>query len=329
MAQDARPIVLDVKDLKTYFYTRRGIAKAVDGVSFQLHQGETLGLVGESACGKSVTALSLIRLVPQPAGRIVGGEVVFQGEDLLQKPEREMRDIRGKQIAMILQDPMTSLDPVFTIGDQVGEPIRFHQPENRKNVLERVVEMLRAVKIPAPEIRVREYPHQMSGGMRQRIVAAMAISCTPQLLIADEPTTSLDVTIQAQLLKLLNELKTQSQLAMIIITHDFGIVARVCDRVAIMYAGRIVETADVHTVFKSPRHPYTQALIGSVPKVGARVARLYSIDGQPPDVRAIPPGCPFAPRCSQAMDICREKYPETTVVGDGHLVNCWLMDKKN
>ncbi|MSQ34101.1 MAG: ABC transporter ATP-binding protein [Dehalococcoidia bacterium] len=329
MAQDSRPVVLDVKDLKTYFYTRRGIAKAVDGVSFQLHQGETLGLVGESACGKSVTALSVIRLVPQPSGRIVGGEMIFQGEDLLQKPERDMRNIRGKQIAMILQDPMTSLDPVFTIGDQVGEPIRFHQPENRKNIMERVVEMLRAVKIPAPEIRVREYPHQMSGGMRQRIVAAMAISCTPQLLIADEPTTSLDVTIQAQLLKLLNELKTQSKLAMLIITHDFGIVARVCDRVAVMYAGRIVETADVRTIFKSPLHPYTQALIGSVPKVGARVERLFSIEGQPPDVRAIPPGCPFAPRCSQAMDICREKYPETTVVGDGHLVNCWLMDKKN
>ncbi|MBI4236155.1 MAG: ABC transporter ATP-binding protein [Chloroflexi bacterium] len=328
MPQDSRPVVLDVKDLKTYFYTKRGIAKAVDGVSFQIHERETMGLVGESACGKTVTSLSLIRLVPQPAGRIVGGEVIFEGEDLLHKSDREMRDIRGKKIAMILQDPLTSLDPVFTIGDQVGEPIRFHQTAQRQDVKQRVMDMLRAVKIPAPEVRVNEYPHQMSGGMRQRIVAAMAISCTPKLLIADEPTTSLDVTIQAQLLKLLNDLKQQAQLSMIIITHDFGIVARVCDRVAIMYAGKIVEQADVFTIFKNPRHPYTQALIGSVPKVGARVERLYSIEGQPPDVRNLPVGCPFSPRCPRSMDICKERYPEQTVVGDGHTVNCWLMEKK-
>lgn len=328
MAEDTRSVVLDVKGLKTYFYTKRGIAKAVDGVSFQVREGETVGLVGESACGKSVTSLSLIRLVPQPAGRIVGGEVTFLGENLLQKSEREMRDIRGKKIAMILQDPMTSLDPVFTIGDQVGEPIRFHQPENRKDLKQRVLDMLRAVKIPAPEVRIGEYPHQMSGGMRQRIVAAMAISCTPKLLIADEPTTSLDVTIQAQLLKLLNELKQREKLSMIIITHDFGIVARVCDRVAIMYAGRIVEQGDVFTIFKRPEHPYTKALIGSVPKVGARVDRLFSIEGQPPDVRRLPVGCPFQPRCQHAMDICKERYPDETALGDGHSANCWLIGKK-
>jgi oligopeptide/dipeptide ABC transporter ATP-binding protein len=223
---------------------------------------------------------------------------------------------------------MTSLDPVFTIGDQVGEPIRFHQTASRSDVKQRVLDMLRAVKIPAPEVRVNEYPHQMSGGMRQRIVAAMAISCTPKLLIADEPTTSLDVTIQAQLLKLLNDLKQQERLSMLIITHDFGIVARVCDRVAVMYAGRIVEQADVFTIFKRPLHPYTQALIGSVPKVGAKVDRLYSIEGQPPDVRHLPEGCPFSPRCPQSMDICKERYPDQTIAGDGHVVNCWLMQKK-
>ncbi len=316
--------ILEVKGLKTYFYTRRGVGKAVDGVSFSLKEGETIGLVGESACGKSVTCLSIVRLVPEPAGRIVGGEIIFDGVNLLSKSAREMRKIRGKRISMILQDPLTSLNPLFTIGEQVAEPIRLHEKLDERSVWEKVIEMLRLVRIPSPEVRMREYPHQMSGGMRQRIVGAMVLSCQPNLLIADEPTTSLDVTIQAQFLRLLKEIQQQSNLSMIVVTHDFGIVARVCDRVAVMYAGKIVESAGVREIFNNPTHPYTIALMGSLPKMEVKVDRLYSIEGQPPDVCAVPPGCSFAPRCREAKEICKQEYPPQSTVREGHYMNCWL-----
>lgn len=316
--------VLRVEDLRTYFFTRSGAVKAVDGVSFSVGEGETLGIVGESGSGKSVTALSILRMVPAPAGRIVGGKIFLRGEDLLQKSEREMQRIRGSKISMILQDPMTSLDPLFTIGDQLAEPIRIHQKDQTTQVLVRVKEMLRLVKIPSPETRVNDYPHQMSGGMRQRIVGAIALACQPELLIADEPTTSLDVTIQAQFIALLRELQQTLGLAMIIITHDFGIVAKICHRVAVMYAGRIVEAANVTTLFNSPAHPYTIALLKSLPRLGAEVERLDTIGGQPPDLRHLPKGCSFAPRCSRVMDICRAEYPPQRELGDEHSICCHL-----
>lgn len=316
--------VIEVKDLKTYFFTSRGVVKAVDGVSFRLKEGETLGLVGESGCGKSITCLSILRLVPRPAGRIVSGEIIFDGENLLSKSEKEMRHIRGRRISMILQDPMTSLNPVLTIGDQVAEPVRIHQNLDKIMVREKVKEMLRLVRIPSPEVRMREYPHQMSGGMRQRIVGAMVLSCQPQLLIADEPTTSLDVTIQAQFLRLLKEIQQQSNLSMIVVTHDFGIVAKVCDRLAVMYAGKIVESADVRDLFNNPIHPYTKALLNSLPKMEVKVDKLFSIEGQPPELHDLPPGCSFAPRCSEEKEICKKAYPPQSVVKDGHNVCCWL-----
>ncbi len=316
--------MLEVKDLKTHFFTRHGVVKAVDGVSFSVQEGETLGLVGESACGKTITCLSILRLVPQPAGRIVAGEIFMAGEDLMKKSEKEMGKIRGKQISMILQDPMTSLNPVFTIGQQVAWPIRLHQRLGRKALWEKVKEMLSRVKIPSPEIRIREFPHQMSGGMRQRIIGAMSLSCQPQLLIADEPTTALDVTIQAQFLKLIKEIQRDSKLSMIVVTHDFGIVAKVCDRVAVMYAGRIVENGPIRELFNNPKHPYTMALMDSLPQMEKEVELLYSIEGQPPDLREPIPGCAFAPRCSQSMEVCREEYPPLSTIGDGHTLNCWL-----
>jgi peptide/nickel transport system ATP-binding protein len=315
--------ILEVKSLKTYFFTRHGVAKAVDGVSFWLKEGETLGLVGESGCGKSMTCLSIMRLVPQPAGRIVGGQIIFDGVDLLSKDEKEMVNIRGKRISMILQDPMTSLNPLFTIGEQVAEPILIHQKIDRAKVWEKVKEMLTLVKIQSPEVRIMEYPHQMSGGMRQRIVGAMVLSCQPDLLIADEPTTSLDVTIQAQFLRLLKEIQQRSNLSMIVVTHDFGIVARVCDRVAVMYAGKIVEYAGIRELFNHPTHPYTKALMDSIPKMEVKVDRLYSIEGQPPDLRNLPAGCSFASRCSKVREICRNEYPPQAEVDPGHYVSCW------
>ncbi len=321
--------LLEVKDLKTYFYTRRGIVKAVDGVSFSLKEGETIGLVGESGCGKTITSLSILQLIPKPAGRIVGGQIMFDGEDLLKKTEKQMRHIRGKKISMILQDPMTSMNPVFTVGEQVAEPIRIHQKLDKQFIWEKVKEMLRLVRIPAPETRIKEYPHQMSGGMRQRIVGAMALSCEPKLLIADEPTTSLDVTIQAQFLRLLKEIQQKAGVSMIMITHDFGIVARVCDRVAVMYSGKIVETGNVRELFNHPAHPYTIALMSSLPKIEVKVDRLYSIEGQPPDLRNMPAGCAFAPRCAQAKEICRTQYPPMTMVSNGHEANCWLLRGNN
>jgi oligopeptide/dipeptide ABC transporter ATP-binding protein len=316
--------LLEVKDLKTYFNTRRGVVKAVDGVSFSLREGETLGLVGESGCGKSITCLSILRLVPKPAGHIVGGQVIFDGEDLLLKRESEMRSIRGKKISMILQDPMTSLNPLFTIGNQVAEPLIIHRNLDQNAVGEEVKKMLRLVRIPSPEVRMREYPHQMSGGMRQRIVGAMVLSCQPALLIADEPTTSLDVTIQAQFLRLLKEIQQESRLAMIVVTHDLGIVAKICDRLVVMYAGRIVESAAVREFFNTPTHPYTIALLNSLPKMNVKVDRLYSIEGQPPELHDLPPGCSFAPRCPSVMEVCNREYPPRSEVKKEHHVRCWL-----
>ena len=316
--------LLEVTGLKTHFFTRRGVVKAVDGVSFAVAEGETLGIVGESGSGKSVTSLSIMRLVPEPAGRIVGGAIRLRGEDLLGKTEGEMRRIRGKQIAMILQDPMSSLNPVFTVGEQVAEPIRLHQRLPRRQVWAKVRESLAMVRIPSPDERMHQYPHQMSGGMRQRIVGAIGLSCEPRLLIADEPTTSLDVTIQAQFLRLLKGLQKDLGLTLILITHDLSVVATMCDRVAVMYAGRIVETAPARELFDRPRHPYTIALLKSLPHLGTKVERLYSIEGQPPDLSALPAGCPFAPRCPEAMPVCTEVYPGLTSQGGGHDIHCWL-----
>ncbi len=318
------PPLLEVRDLRTWFFTRWGVVKAVDGVSFTVREGETLGIVGESGCGKSITALSILRLVPRPAGRIVGGQVLLEGEDLLGKSEREMRRLRGSRVSMILQDPMSSLNPVFTVGHQVAEALRIHQGLAGPGLWATARDMLRRVRIPSPEMRLRAYPHQLSGGMRQRVVGAIALSCRPRVLIADEPTTSLDVTIQAQYLRLLKELQQEMHLALVFITHDFGIVAKMCDRVAVMYAGRVVETAGVREIFNRPRHPYTQALLASVPPLESRVERLASIEGQPPPLHALPPGCPFVPRCAHAREVCRREYPSAVAVGsDGHQAACW------
>jgi oligopeptide/dipeptide ABC transporter ATP-binding protein len=316
--------VLKVDGLKTHFHTRRGVIKAVDGVSFELREGETLGLVGESACGKTITCLSILRLVPRPAGRIVGGQVLLDGEDLLAKSEREMRKVRGRRISMILQDPMSSLNPVFTIGYQVQEPIRIHQGLRGRRVWQKVVEMLRMVQIAAPETRLGQFPHEMSGGMRQRVVGAIALSCEPSVLIADEPTTSLDVTIQAQYLDLLKEIQERTRVGIIFITHDLGVVARMCDYVCVMYAGRIVERAPVRELYDNPSHPYTQALIGSVSSVDRRVDRLPAIEGLPPTLLDLPPGCPFQPRCRQRIERCAVEYPPEVEVGPGHRAACWL-----
>jgi oligopeptide/dipeptide ABC transporter ATP-binding protein len=303
------------------------VTRAVDDVSFVLDQGQTLGIVGESGSGKTTLALSLLRLLP-PAARFVSGEILFEGADLLKKSEVEMRRIRGKRIAMILQDPMASLNPLFTVGDQVAEPIRVHEGASRRNAWSRATELLKAVRIAAPETRVREYPHQLSGGMRQRIVGAIAISCEPRVLIADEPTTSLDLTIQAQYLKLLRDLQRSHNLALIFITHNLGIVAKMCDQVAVMYAGRLVEQGPVKQIYNTPAHPYTRALLESIPRVGDNRKRLTAIDGQPPDPSAPPPGCAFHPRCPSVMDRCRTEAPPEFRVADAQTSRCWLSDPK-
>ena len=324
LANAPRAPLLEVKDLRTYFFTRWGTGKAVDGVSFSLGERESLGLLGESGCGKSMTSLSVLRLVPRPAGRIVGGQVLFQGRDLLRLSEEEMRQVRGRQIAMILQDPLSTLNPVFSIGDQVAEPLRVHRIVRRSGIRERVAKLLSLVRIPAPESRLKDYPHQFSGGMRQRVVGATAISAGPKVLIADEPTTSLDVTIQAQYLRLLKEIQRESNLSILYITHDLGTLARICDRVAVMYAGKIVEQLTVEDLFERPAHPYTEALLQSVPRMDRKVHRFPSIEGSPPLVYDLPPGCAFAPRCPRARDICRREFPPVTKLGDGHSVACWL-----
>lgn len=317
--------VLKVENLRTYFRTRWGEVKAVDGVSFELRKGETLGIVGESGSGKSVTVLSMMRLIPIPPGRIVEGTITLDGEDLLQLSESEMSKVRGSKIALIIQDPMTSLNPVFTIGNQVTEAIRIHQDIPKRSVMEKALEVLRKVNIPAAESRIRDYPHQLSGGMRQRVVGAIGISCQPLVLIADEPTTSLDVTIQAQYLKLLRDLQQESGMSLIFITHDFGIVAKMCDRVAVMYAGKIVEEGSVRDIFNKPSHPYTEALLASVPKMEEDVDRLYAIEGQPPLLHDLPVGCSFADRCPYVMDRCREEYPPEFPVDEGHYSACWRL----
>ena len=319
----AAPVVLEVKDLRTYLYTRWGIVRAVDGVSFVLRQGETLGLVGESGCGKTMTGLSVLRLLPEPAARIIEGQVLLEGEDLVAKTEAEMRWVRGRRIAMILQDPQTSLNPVFTIGDQLVEALRMRFAGGMAALRRLAEEALQRVKVAAPAQRLRAYPHQMSGGMKQRVVGAIAVAGEPRVVIADEPTTALDVTIQLQYLTLLKEMQARTRLAMLFITHDFGIVARMCDRVAVMYAGRIVESGPTRALFRAPRHPYTEALMASVPRMEAAADRLPSIEGQPPPLHALPAGCRFASRCSYVDDRCRREYPPTVPVGPAHEVACW------
>jgi len=316
--------VIDVQDLRTHLVTRWGTVKAVDGVSFSVAEGETLGLVGESGSGKSMTCLSLIRLTPRPASRIVSGSIRLDGDELTRKSEAEMQKIRGRKIAMILQDPMSSLNPVYSVGMQVREPVSLYHGLRGKSLTARAAALLAAVRIPAPETRLRAFPFQMSGGMRQRVVGAMAIAAPPRLLIADEPTTSLDLTIQAQYLGLLEELQHQHRLAMIFITHNLGIVSKICDRVAVMYAGRIVEMGPVRQIFKTPAHPYTRALLDSIPRLGARRERLTAIDGQPPDLARLPGGCSFAPRCPKAMDRCRVEAPPAFPVAPGQTSACWL-----
>jgi oligopeptide/dipeptide ABC transporter ATP-binding protein len=326
LAPTSQPL-LEVTDLRTHLFTRKGVVRAVDGVSFSVRSGETLGIVGESGSGKSMTALSIQRLLPKPTGRIVGGDIRLAGEDLLAKSEREMSSIRGRHMAMILQDPMSSLNPVLTIGQQLSDPLRAHRRLSASDIRSAIRRLLDMVRIPAPETRINDYPHQMSGGMRQRIVGAIALSCEPKLLIADEPTTALDVTVQAQYLQLLRDLQARLQLAIIMITHDFGVVARICDRVAVMYAGRIVETASTSELFDRPAHPYTRALMQSMPRLDRQFDRLPAIEGQPPDLRKPMTGCRFAPRCVHASAICREQYPEPMVVAPEHVVHCWHADR--
>jgi peptide/nickel transport system ATP-binding protein len=314
--------ILEVRDLRTYIYTRRGVVKAVDGASFSVRRGETLGIVGESGSGKSMTCLSILRLVPEPGGRIVGGAVLFEGEDLVTKRRDEMRRLRGSRIAMILQDPMASLNPALTVGEQIAETLRLHRGLRGRALDARVLELLQQVRISDPERRVHAYPHQMSGGIRQRVAGAIAISCRPSLLIADEPTTSLDVTIQAQYLRLLQDIQRETGLAMVFVTHDLGIVAKLCDRVAVMYAGRIVESGTTRQIFARPRHPYTAGLLACLPTLRRGREPLAAIEGQPPDLAHLPAGCSFAPRCPVAERRCAEASPTLEAVGPEHLVAC-------
>ena len=318
--------VLEVKDLRRHIFNKNSVVKAVDGVSFNLSQGETLGIVGESGCGKTMTALSLLRLVPQPAGRIVSGEILLNGQDILTISEKEMRELLGRQISMILQDPQTSLNPVFTIGDQITEAISIIEKDSKKNLFDKAVNALRKVNVAAPDSRMNDYPHQMSGGMKQRVVGAISMSGEPGVIIADEPTPALDVTIQLQYLRLLKEIQAETGLSIIFITHDFGVVARMCDRVAVMYAGRIIESGAVRDIFDAPSHPYTKALIASVPKMEEKVDRLPSIEGHPPLLSDLPVGCRFEPRCPVAKDKCLQEYPVEFSIKDGHTADCWELE---
>ena len=317
--------LLSLENLSAHYVSQQGtrVVPAVDDVTLSLNAGETLGIVGESGSGKTTLALTILRLLP-PAARIVSGRMMFEGEDLVAKTDTEMRHVRGKRIAMILQDPMASLNPLFSIGDQVGEPIRVHEGASRASAWKRAIGLLKAVHIPSPETRVTQYPHEMSGGMRQRIVGAIGISCEPRLLIADEPTTSLDLTIQAQYLDLLRELQREHGLALIFITHNLGIVAKMCDQLAVMYAGRVVEQGPVARIFNTPAHPYTQALLSSIPRMSDNRERLTAIEGQPPDLSALPPGCSFAPRCPLAFPRCHAEAPPEFSLGEGRMARCWL-----
>lgn len=320
--------VLEVRDLKTYFHTRDGVVRAVDGVSFKVNAGETLAVVGESGCGKSVTSLSILRLIASPPGRNEGGEILFQGEDLLKASEARMRDIRGNKISMIFQEPMTSLNPVLTIGKQISEVLVLHQNMNESQAKAKAVELLKLVKIPEAESRVDQYPHQLSGGMRQRVMIAMALACDPTVLIADEPTTALDVTIQAQILNLMRELRDRTGASIILITHDLGVVAEMAQRVVVMYAGRKVEEADVKELFASPLHPYTRGLMNSMPKLDEEeFTRLEEIPGMVPSLREPIVGCAFAPRCTHATDKCRTETPVLEQKKSDHFAACWHSEK--
>ena len=316
--------LLEVRDLKTYFFTDDGVVKAVDGISYDVEEGETLGLVGESGCGKSVSALSILRLIATPPGKIVGGEVIFEGEDLLKVDEQEIRHVRGNRIAMIFQEPMTSLNPVLTIGRQLTEALELHLKMDGSSAQRRAIQLLEMVGIPEADTRINDYPHQFSGGMRQRVMIAMALSCNPKLLLADEPTTALDVTIQAQILEILARLSRELGTAVLIITHNLGVVARYADRVNVMYAGKIVETASAGTLYSQPRHPYTIGLLKSVPRLDqARKTKLEVIEGVPPDLIHMSQGCPFYARCSYRVERCKEEMPPLMPVGDKHYAACW------
>jgi oligopeptide/dipeptide ABC transporter ATP-binding protein len=317
--------LLEIKGLKTCFDTDRGVVRAVDGVSFSIKPGRTLGVVGESGCGKSVTALSILRLLPKPVGRIAAGSIRLRDRDLLALSEREMRSVRGNDISMIFQEPMTSLNPVFTVGDQIAEPLMLHQQMNRRRAMDRAVEMLQVVGIPNAERRVAEYPHQLSGGQRQRAMIAMALACRPALLIADEPTTALDVTVQAQILDLMNDLKDRFGSSVMLITHALGVIAETAQRVVVMYAGRVVEEADVEPLFAEPLHPYTQGLLRSIPRLDCDRERLDVIPGVVPNPLEFPPGCRFHNRCDKAFDRCRREEPPLYLLG-GRSVRCWLYE---
>ena len=329
----ANQAALEVNGLKTYFFTREGVVRAVEDVSFSVARGETLAIVGESGCGKSMTALSIMRLIPDPPGRIVGGEIKLDGQDLMDLSEAEMRGIRGNDISMIFQEPMTSLNPVMRIGKQISEALILHQGMSKAQAMDRSIEMLKLVRIPEPERRVKEFPHQLSGGMRQRVMIAMALACKPKVLIADEPTTALDVTIQAQILDLIVNLKDDLGAGVILITHDLGVVAETANRVIVMYAGRKVEETDVMTLFANPRHPYTRGLLASVPSLAivvgeeAAAERLEEIPGIVPPLHSLPEGCAFAPRCPQAVDKCRQVRPEYEEKRSGHWAACWRSDE--
>lgn len=317
-------LLLDVQDLRTYFYTQSGVVKAVDGVSWNIKEGETLALVGESGSGKSVSALSVMRLIPDPPGKIVSGKILFQGKDLVQMPAEQIRDIRGNNISMVFQEPMTSLNPVLTISRQLTETLELHLGLDKKAAKDRAIELLQIVGIPDAGTRVDDYPHQFSGGMRQRVMIAMALSCDPKLIIADEPTTALDVTIQAQVLEVINELAERFNTSIMIITHNLGVVARHADRVNVMYAGHIVETSTAKNVYGDPRHPYSLGLLQSVPRLDeSKRQKLVPIEGQPPDLSNLGLGCPFADRCTYAFDRCREENPPLFPVADNHFAACW------
>lgn len=317
--------LLEVRDLRTYFYTREGVVKAVNGVSFDAKEGETVALVGESGCGKSVTSLSIMRLVSDPPGKILTGEILFEGTDILKLNEAELRSIRGKEIGMIFQEPMSSLNPVLKIGDQLTESVKWHLGMNNQEAHARAIELLEQVGISEPENRLKQYPHEFSGGMRQRVMIAIALSCYPKLIIADEATTALDVTIQAQILDLMRDLAHQFGVTLIIITHNLGVVARYADRINIMYAGSIIERGTTRDIFRDPRHPYTRGLLRSIPRVDQSIdALLETIEGQPPDLANLPPGCPFRPRCSYAVPRCEEEFPEEVAITDSHSSACWV-----
>jgi oligopeptide/dipeptide ABC transporter ATP-binding protein len=318
-------VLLEVKNLRTYFHVKEGVAKAVDGVSFKLSEGETLGLVGESGCGKTVTSLSILKLLDVPPAEYRAGEIFFEGRDLLKAGEKEMRRVRGKTISMIFQEPMTSLNPIMSIGYQIEEVLLTHQKMRSASARDRAMELLTIVGIPSPRRRLEDFPHKLSGGMRQRVMIAMALACRPKVLIADEPTTALDVTIQAQILDLMNQLQTDLGASILLITHDLGVIAETADRVAVMYAGRIVEEAGVKTIFKNPAHPYTQGLLKSIPRIDEeqRPRRLSEIPGRVPNLCFLPRGCAFFDRCPVGIEQCRAERPQLTPIADGHLVSCW------